>query len=345
MKLSYSKMQKYEQCPALYDFHYNKKLRSKYIGSPLFFGSAIDDAVGVLKLPLKKKLTKKEKEIKDNHTALDMFKSRMTWMQHNKEQINIQTYPYVNYSKADIDTTNLKDEDMEQINGRFFDEPYDRKGLQEYAEYTHKQIKLQKKVEKEDFIAYNQICWMSLYRKGELIIQKYEEEIIPQIEEIVSLQEEICITNDNGDEITGFIDDVRIYKDEPNVYYINDDKTSSKPYKQEQLDESPQLSTYAWYKDIPNVSYTVMEKNIRKREPRVRINILKGISNSEYKDEVLDNYENTLHLINEGNFEPNFDSGCKFYGAKCLYHDICHKGTMPDYIVDMSKNTEDNSGN
>ena len=78
-----------------------------------------------------------------------------------------------------------------------------------------------------------------------------------------------------------------------------------------------------------------MEKSIRKKEPRVRITILKSVAKDEYKEKVLEEYEDAMLLINEGNFERDFTSGCKFYGAKCLYHDICHKGTMPDYIVDM----------
>ena len=173
-----------------------------------------------------------------------------------------------------------------------------------------------------------------------MLLDTYSKEIIPQILEIVSIQETVTIPNNNGDEITGFIDDVRIYKDEPEVTYINDDKTSSKAYKQEQVDNSPQLATYAFYKDTSNVSYTVLEKNVRKREPKVRINILKGIATSEYKEEVLDSYVDTMFLISEGSFEQNLDSGCRFYGAKCLYYELCHNGKVPEYIIDMGDKNE-----
>lgn len=336
MKLSYSKVEKYKQCPASYDFHYNQKLRNKYIGSPLFFGTAIDDAIGVLKLPLIKQLTDKQKEqIKE--TPENVFKKRMTYMNHNGEEINIREFPFINYSKSDIDTSIFSEADIKEINDKFFDNPLTSKQLQEYAEFIADQKRSEKIVEKNDFLAYNSICWLSLYNKGIMIIDCYRKEIIPQILEIVSIQETVSITNNDGDEIVGFIDDIRIYKDEPNVMYINDDKTSSKAYKQEQLDESPQLSTYAWYKDIPNISYTVMEKSVRKKEPRIRINILKGISSDDYKDKVLDEYENVLLKINNNEYPKDFNSGCKFYGAKCLYYDICHNDTMPEYIVEMKR--------
>jgi len=336
VKLSYSQVQKYKQCPALYDFHYNQKLRSKYIGSPLFFGSAIDDAVGLLKIPLIKNPTDKQKEMLQE-TPEELFKRRMIFMNHNGEEINIKEYPFVNYSKSDIDTSLFTEGDLEYLNSTYFEEPLDAKDLQKYAEFIADQKRKEKVVEKNDFLAYNDICWKSLYRKGLMIIEAYKNEVIPEILEIVSIQEKVCITNDDGDEIMGFIDDIRIYKDEPDKVYINDDKTSSKAYKQEQLDESPQLTTYAFYKDTPYISYTVMEKSIRKKEPRVRITIMRGTTSDEYKEEVLEEYEDTMLLINEGQFPKDFNSGCKFYGAKCLYYEICHNNQMPDYIVDMKK--------
>lgn len=336
MQLSYSKVQKYKQCPALYDFHYNKKLRSKYIGSPLFFGTAIDDAVGLLKIPLIKNPTQKQLDSL-NQTPEDLFKDRMTFMNHNGEEINIREYLFVNYSKADIDCSVISEDGLSRLNSEHFVEPLNVSEMQKFAEYIADQKRKDKVITKEDFFAYNDICWTSLYHKGLMIINTYRDEIIPQILEIVSVQEKITITNDDGDEITGFIDDIRIYKDEPDNIYINDDKTSSKPYKQEQIDESPQLSTYAWYKDIPNISYTVMEKNIRKKDPRVRINILRGLATDDYKEKVLEEYEETMLLINENQFPKDFNSGCKFFGAKCLYYDICHNNEIHDYIVDMSK--------
>ena len=94
----------------------------------------------------------------------------------------------------------------------------------------------------------------------------------------------------------------------------------------------------ALYKNIDNIAYIVCEKNIRKREPRIRINILKGEVDDDFTDNLLDDYENTLYDIRQEEYTPNFDSGCVFYRKKCEYYDICHHDKFnEDILIDMKK--------
>lgn len=47
-KISYSAYKKYMQCPKMYDYHYNKRLRPSTTSSALVFGVAIDTALNAL---------------------------------------------------------------------------------------------------------------------------------------------------------------------------------------------------------------------------------------------------------------------------------------------------------
>ena len=53
VNLSYSAVEKYKFCPALYKYHYIDRIRPIQVGSPLPFGSALDEAFGRLKLDKK----------------------------------------------------------------------------------------------------------------------------------------------------------------------------------------------------------------------------------------------------------------------------------------------------
>jgi len=330
LRLSHSKVQKYLQCPAYYNFHYNKKIRSRVLGSPLFFGLACDEAINRLLLDKKQELNQLEQELMLK-TAMEVFDEFMNKARILNKTVNPKTYEYVQYSKADFDSSLLTESDFSEIGeGKEY--------CEEFIAWYHSEKKKKKpEISTEDTAKFNLINWHSLYRKGEMIVKAYEEEIMPQIHEVFSIQKEISLPNDDGDEIIGFIDFICSFTDAPDVKVIVDNKSSSKPYKKQDLDESDQLHTYAEAEQLEDICYIVYEKNIRKRNPRCRITIWRGKADESHTEKVFDNYEIVLHNIKQEEFNPDFDSGCFFFGRPCDYYQICHKETMPEHLVNLKK--------
>ena len=158
-----------------------------------------------------------------------------------------------------------------------------------------------------------------------MLLDAYEEEIMPQIEEVYSIQEKVELPDDSGNVVIGYIDFTCKFIDDDGKYIV-DNKTSSKPYKMSDLVDSRQLHTYAEFKDYGHIAYIVAEKNIRKREPRARINILKGAVVDKTFDLTFDEYSDTLVGIESGEFEMTSDSSkCKMqFGKPCMYYNLCH---------------------
>lgn len=320
MQLSHSKIQKYKQCPKRYDYYYNKKIRSKELSSSLFFGSAIDDALNVLLLEKKKTFTKEESILVQNETPEYVLKKGLTKINFNGKDIVLEDYDYLKFTKADFDKNMFEDEEVEA----FIEYYRSKKG----------------KKSKDDVKKFNQINLESLYKKGLMIIEVYKKEVLPLIEEVYDIQERVSLPNDEGDELIGFIDFTCSFKDEPGVKYVVDNKTTSRRYTQDMLDESDQLSIYAEYKGYDKICYIAFEKVIRVREPRVRYEIIRGSLNNEYLEKTFDNSQNVLLNVREGNFKADYESGCKFYGSYCEYFDICRKNKSVEdvsYLIDRSK--------
>lgn len=331
IRLSNTKRNKFKECSRRYDFHYNFKYRSKFLGSALFFGVAYDEALNRMLLDKKDELTDSEVKLKSDSPE-KVFLKHMSRTFHNGSYVNLRDFYYAQYTKSDFDETMLTEADLGMIG-------QDLEYCKAHVEWYHEEMKKKKpEVSSEDVKMFNQINWHSLKNKGLLMLQAYKEEVMPQIHKVYSIQERVKLPNEKGDYIEGVIDFTASFVDEPEVVYVVDNKTASKAYKDKDLDESDQLHLYAYYKELKHIAYIVCEKNIRKREPRVRINILKGKVDDDFTDNLLDDYENTLYDIRQEEYTPNFDSGCVFYRKKCEYYDICHHDKFnEDVLIDMKE--------
>lgn len=323
VKLSHSKVQKYLSCSKMYEFHYEKRIRSRVLGSPLFFGLACDESINRLLLDKKAEKSQLEEELMIK-TPAEVFDEHMNKARILNKVVNPKTYQYMQYSKTDYDSSLLEESDFQAIG-------QEKDFCEAHVEWYHAESKKKKpEISEEDTRLFNLINWHSLYRKGLMIIEAYETEIMPQIHEVYSIQKEISLPNEDGDSIIGFIDFICSFTDDPETKYIVDNKSSSKAYKAKDLDESDQLHTYAEAEDIQNICYIVYEKNIRKCEPRVRITIWKGQINEEQMEKTFDQYENVLYSIKNEEFNPDYNSGCFFFGRICQYYSLCHHGKMSD---------------
>lgn len=329
LKLSNTKRDKYIGCNARYNFHYNLKYRTKALSSALFFGVAVDEALNRMLLDKKDDHTEEEKKLMEL-TPEETFIKYLSDVTHNNQRVHIPRFKHCVYAKADFDHTMLSEADLELIG-------HDLEYCKAHVEWYHAELKKKDgKVTEAETNDFNLMNWYSLKRKGLMILETYREEIMPQIHKVYSIQERVNLPNGSGDIIDGVIDFVASFTDDPETVYVVDNKTASQAYNQKKLTESDQLHLYAYYKELSHIAYIVCEKGIRKRDPRVRINILKGEVDEDFTDNLLDSYEDTLYNIREENFNPNFKSGCVFFYKPCEYYDLCHKETFnEEKLVDL----------
>lgn len=342
MRISHSAKETYLQCPQKYYLHYIRKLRSPIAGSPLFAGSAFDDAVSVALLGLKKELTDEEKELVklDPHTTLD---NQFTTMQLNGESVYLPTYKYAKYFSTDYEPDLLEEEDMIMIRNIADLKNMAISNLDEaklFVEECKTILKNVKKLEEDDQIVYNCIVWCSLRRKLHFLLDKYIEDVLPLLSEVTAVQKKVSL-EDGDHSLIGYIDFKAYFKDEPDIEYTIDNKLASKPYPKDAVEVSPQLATYTEHEESNFGAFIVTEKKLRKKNPRHRIQILRGQVQEETYEDTFDSYGEVINNIEDKNFEHNFEDQCFHFGSKCPYYDYCRDGTK-GILVDLEEKTKDN---
>lgn len=167
--------------------------------------------------------------------------------------------------------------------------------------------------------------WQSLYNKGLLFLDAYNEQIIPKIKKVLAVQQHIEICNDAGDKIIGFIDMIVEWEDGRIIIF--DNKTSSIDYKEDKLqDDAPQLATYAESEiakklGVTHQGYIVISKKVRKKDPRVRIQIIIDQVPETLVEKTFNDYTKVLRGVKRGDFECS--GTCDKPWGKCPYKAYC----------------------
>jgi len=327
MRLSHSAKETYLTCPKKWELHYKQRLRSKFIGSALFFGAAIDEALNRLLLDKKKTKFTKEDKLLLKLSPEETFIKHFTNVYVQDKTIDISKSNQAMYYKSDLDLSLIQSKDYSKI--FLFADSLDitLNNFLEISEFVEEAQKLMKKgLDNSTQRLYNYITWLSLCEKGLLLINTYKNQIMPQIEEVFEVQKRIVLP-DGEDEFVGVIDLICSFYDEPGVKYICDNKTSSQPYKQDSVCLSSQLAGYSEYEENDNCAYIVLEKKIRKREPKTRTSIIKDKMPKEMVDKTFETLTEVFHKISEENFEKNLDA-CYQYGRKCPYYNYCRTNDL-----------------
>jgi hypothetical protein len=211
----------------------------------------------------------------------------------NGELLDLSKTDKIKYSKSDFDFTILTDEDKGLIGAGATKE------------------------------------WVSLRRKGLMIIDAYREQVIPQIKEVVAVQKYVELKNETGDSLIGWIDFIATFDD--GKTYIVDNKTTSIKYKPDSVAQSGQLATYFEAAKEQNIkvdgaAYIAIPKNIRKAKlPLIPIDVIKGEINEEILDKTFEEYDKTIHGIKMGEFAC---TGCKENVFGCVYRKFCDSGGL-----------------
>lgn len=185
--------------------------------------------------------------------------------------------------------------------------------------------------------------WLSMKRKGEMMLEAYKEQVLPNIKEILAVQKFFKLQTEEGDALIGYIDLICKWMDDRIL--ICDNKTSGSKYEESSVRESIQLANYLEaesenYENTRNAAFIVVPKSVRKlKEPRVPIQIIIDEVPMEFQQEVAAKNNEVNDLIKDGEFPRNLSSCMGKYG-KCTYYNLCHNGST-EGLVDMSKEIED----
>lgn len=336
MRISHSGKSTFKQCAFKYKLHYVDKLRTQKLYSSLFFGNALDAAFSRLLLE-KKKVLSQEESLQLLESADDIFYKNMCKVESNGEFVEASKSPLADYYTSDFTPELLTSKAISLL------EEYapDVSDYFAFMEACKKQLKSKKKLSADDLPLYNYISWLTMIEKGYLMIEAYQEQIMPQIFEVYSIQEEVSIKNgpyqrevidprgmtesyweETYDEIIGKIDFTASFVDKPGTMYVCDNKSSSKAYKASQTAESDQLATYCEYKQTNKAAYIVIEKKLHMKKPTIRTQVLKADLTEERFSLTFGDYEKVLYSISTGAFDKN-PKACYEYGRLCPFFLKC----------------------
>lgn len=330
MRLSKTALEMYKECPRKFQLHYIENWRSKLQDSPLFFGTAIDEALNCLLLTKKKALKSEELPYLGKDPKV-LFKDMLTNVKVVKEKVDIRCSELARYSMGDMDMDLLEESDIEEIIKTHIVSEIEltKENWKEFVDTCVAARKAKEILELPEYRLFNYFCWMCLYKKGCMLIDAYEKEILPEIVEVHNIQKIVHLPNAEGDFITGFIDFIATFKD--GTKRIMDNKTSSTKYTQQNIQESLQLSIYTESEQIFETGFAVLEKKIRKKDPRVRAELIFGKISEEQIDKHFEEIDYLLSEIKAGNFEKNTNA-CFSYGKPCPFINVCENNSYEGLV-------------
>jgi hypothetical protein len=259
-KLSFSAVSKYNQCPRSYKLHYIDRLRERSASSFLAFGSAIDQSLNAILSDLQK-----NKKITIDYKAI--FDSHWQTITINKVQYELPYCTLVGYAKSEYVHDIITNEDHTALCNaikQLAPELIENNSILEIKEKLEgsKAQRAYRHFKEDHHKLLNYMNYLSLRRKGHLMLEAYIRDIVPEIEEVIEIQKEIELpSEDGGTTFTGYIDAIVTFKGvEGNV--ILDNKTSGSFYSKDDVAQSQQLATYCYALDLKKAAFGVMLKKV-----------------------------------------------------------------------------------
>lgn len=348
-QISNSQIDKFEECPLKWLHHYVDRIRSIYKPSSLFFGSAMDEAFGRIlleKMP-QEKYTDADKELlKKDYKQL--YHDELLKQKHNGEIVNLKYSSITSYFKSDFELQLLTPEDRKEVVECADENDIEitDADIEAFLAECH-ELKKKGVLSGGELIVYNLIGWLSLYRKGLILIEAWKEEIYNQIDTVISIQKKVELDNGSGTIYIGYIDYECTFIDEPDVVYVMDNKTSSRKYADDSVVESTQLASYCEFVKTNKAGYSVVEKKLRKRDPIYRTQLIRDEIPEETFEKTFDRIENMLDNVEDENFwracdQEGGDKNCNFHGRRCEYWNLCHGNGELIGLVDMNELEKEN---
>jgi hypothetical protein len=354
MRSSYSQNNTYKKCSEHWNKKYVEKWESPVMGASLFFGTAIDNAVTAL--------------LRGKENFIEIF--TCDWLSQqgfSNKTIQIFDNPEIVYSHFDFDASILTDFDHTQL-WNWADEldleDLGHSGVDIYKNVAKIKKNPYKHTTKDQLTYFNRACWLSLLRKGELLLTAFKEQFYPKIKKVHATQMPSHLRSGDGeDSMMGFLDmilEIEGY-DKPIIFDL---KTAAKPYTDEQLKHSDQLTLYSAMKgqeyNTNLVGYVVLCKDIPKEgsascstcgheksgkhrtcdallsgercngnwvekyTPKPEIQVLIQEKTEKQIHDVLSDVGTVIHAMKIPIVFKNTEACTKWYGGKCPYYDACH---------------------
>lgn len=346
----------YSECGKKYQNHYLHRLRASVIHGALLYGSAIDAALNQLLV---------ERNVP---AAIVTFDKAFTYQDINHVGTYLPTATNIVYAQKDFDRDLLLEEDRTAY--KEFKEKNKLNPLTTIEEDQSFLADKKKDVGHHNFTdsekkLYSYGNWLSMRRKGHIMIQSYHDVVLPKIKQVLVVQKEISLTNDDGDSVIGYLDYIAEFLD--GKRYLMDNKTSYMKYESDSPMKSQQLILYYHackdeYK-LDGVGFAVMYKTIEKNkvkhcskchkngtgqrhktcdaeiegercngnwnekiDPECKIDILLSGVSPAAEDLVIETFDRANDGIKKGIFTPNLFA-CKINESiVCQFIDKCWKG-------------------
>lgn len=383
-KISWSQLSQFMTCPKKYEYHYKYRYREKTTSAALLWGSAIDETLGAI-------LNDHKKQRVDYLGQEYHIVFTNNWRRGfiNKKNVELFNCEDIVYAKADFDPDLILPGDLNMMVGMTqAGAPYEGVGVLKSPEECFELVNsIRDKKEAKGWANlkpverkfYNHMHWLSMHRKGVLLINAYIAKILPQVKEVLAIQQQVELVNEDGDSVIGYIDAVVRWVDGRIV--IVDHKTAAREYDWDSVLESVQLTMYvhavsAQYENTRTAGYIVLQKNIQKNKTKVCtecghngtgsraktcdnkidkkrcggawkekinpegvINVIINDIPERTEEIVMENLADVNHVMKQGMFTRNL-MACDT-PFPCPFKKLCWQGSMED-LVDLNK--EDSEG-
>lgn len=324
--LSHSQISTFKDCERKFYIERIERLRPKYTGSALIFGSALDSAVEEILLDYNRKKKK-------NLDPKKVFLEKLDNFEVNRKPKKLpEDLLAVKFFASNIDEKLLKEVDLKPDFKRLGIEPIEVAG---FLDYCKQQRKAKEKLDETEQLLFNTLAYRTMQTSGLMFIKTLQEWIEENVAEVHEVQKKIEIDDGAGNKFVGYLDFIVTLKDGKKL--LIDLKTSSNVnlyYPEGCASKSPQLGIYAQEEGLFKVAYLVISKKVRVRNPRIRLHFIEGTITEEFLDQVFDEIEEIVEKIIEkkklgkGAFETNKES-CSNFGG-CAYFNYCWKGKKDD---------------
>lgn len=352
-RISYSSVDDFKECPQKM---YNKKKYTMVKQASAFaFGSALESGTDVLV----KGGTLEE--------AIEVFEEEWHVRPANKWEGERQIFDSedVFYYNSDFDKY-LMDEELYDEWSEELD--LEIKDYKKFVEGIQDAFKKNNKVDDIELRMYNRILWHCCLERGPYMLEAFEAEILPTIEEVIDVQKEVLIENEDGDKVTGYIDYIVKLKGEKYAR-VMDLKTAGRMYDDHKIKSSDQLGIYTISEGLDHMGYWIVLKKLKHTHKcdacgRVRDNYrcrkcedndckgrytvietqgttqtLKKTISKEDKQYLLDEFSEVLVAFSNGIKWRNPNS-CFNYNTRCEFYEACWEGKSLDELTNIKKRDE-----
>lgn len=353
-KISYSAVDAFKECPQKYWNQRTHKIRSD--SSAFGFGAAFESGVD---------------RIIDGGTleeAVNTFEVQWHTRPANRWEGEKQIFDSeeIFFYQSDFDKYLVdSEEDRKQID-KWYSEIFKKQPKEDTVLLAETILERfgSGSLSKEETKFVHRVMWLCCKRRGPVMLAAFQKEILPQIEEVLGAQVPIDITNDDDDQVTGFIDFIAKLKGIKGPI-IMDLKSAGKLYEEHDLDTSDQLGIYALAEGIRNIGYWVVLKKMSyevtcdkcghlrenyrkqncekcekgkysKRKPYTATQVLTKQISDEFLESIQRDYSEVLMAIKNKVAWKNKKS-CFNYGTKCEFYDHCWKNIPLDKLATVKK--------